>query len=236
MKKAPLDYCVGIDGCRDGWIVVYSPISSFSQAKAQHYKKLSQLKEDFSKKSIIVIDIPIGLETTKSNRMCDIEARKFLGSRSSTVFSPPCVDALYSKDYDEARVVNLKRTGKSISKQSWFLSKKILEARECSEIGLDLKEGHPECSFAEFLGRPIIHNKKGMHGLLTRVGILNSLGFNLSELVEMLPKSALAKADDLIDATILCWTASRLSKGKNRKFPTEKIQKNSIMNQPYIYI
>ena len=232
MAKIFTTYCIGIDGCKDGWVVVYCPVSNFSKAKAQYYKKLSQLENDFSEPSIGVIDIPIGLEFDKPNRSCDIEARKFLGKRSSTIFSPPCLDAIYSKSYEEAKKINQMRTGKSISKQSWFLSKKILETKHFVESNtkLSLKEGHPECSFAEYLGAPIIENKKGMRGIFKRLDILNKLNFNLPNLVEMLPKRPRIGIDDLFDATILCWTASRLVNGNSKTFPnTDNNQSKSFI-------
>ena len=151
--------------------------------------KLSQLSENFSNDSIIIIDIPIGLELTSPNRICDIEARKFLGTRSSTIFSPPCLEAIFCQNYNQAKAINLTNTGKSISKQSWFLSKKILEAREFSEKSFTLKEGHPECSFAEFEGKPLTDKKKSTRGLFKRVHILEQLGFRPPLLAEMLPEN-----------------------------------------------
>ena len=47
MKKNLPTYCVGIDGCKDGWVTVYSPLSSFDKAKAQHYQTLSQMSTLF---------------------------------------------------------------------------------------------------------------------------------------------------------------------------------------------
>lgn len=227
MKKNYSAYCVGIDGCKDGWVAVYCPAFSFNRSKVRHYKKLSQLTEDFSQNSTLVIDIPIGLETDNPNRTCDIEARRFLGSRSSTIFSPPCLDAIRSPSYEEAKVLNLIKTGKSISKQSWFLSKKILEAKKFNENEMNLNEGHPECSFAEYLGKPILANKKGMRGIFKRLAILSKLNFKLPDLVEMLPENANVSIDDLLDAAILSWSASRVSNGKSKTFPNSNNNRNS---------
>ena len=221
MKKNHLAYCIGVDGCKDGWIAVYCPVLNFSNAKANHYKTLSHLKNNFAKDSIVIIDMPIGLEVHKPNRSCDIEARNFLGKRSSTIFSPPCRDALNSKSYDEAKIINLKKTGKSISKQSWFLSSKILETKNFIETQsvLDIKEGHPECSFAECAGAPILDSKKSLHGIIKRLDILQKLNFNPSKLVEELSKKTQVKIDDLFDAAILCWTASRYASGDSKTLP-----------------
>ena len=230
MKIQTSTYCIGIDGCKDGWVAVYCPVLAFDQAQAKHYTELSQLRNDFIKPSIIIIDIPIGLETNEPNRSCDIEARKFLRNRSSTVFSPPCLEAIFSTDYNTAKEINLKRTGKSISKQSFFLSHKIRETKRFVEVEkqFDIREGHPECSFAEYQGKPLTNNKKGMLGILQRQAILNKLNFNLFKLAKMLPINCGVKIDDLFDATILCWTASRVFSGSSRTFPNSPSSVNSF--------
>ena len=235
MGKPLLSNFVGIDGCKDGWVVVSCPSSSFSEAKSYHYEKLSQLADNFSNESIVIIDIPIGLSVSSPNRDCDVEARKFLGIRSSTIFSPPCLEAIFCENYNQAKAINLTNTGKSISKQSWFLSKKILEAREFSEKKFKLKEGHPECSFAEFTGRPLIDKKKSTRGIFKRVHILEQLGFRPPILAEMLPKNTAVGADDLLDATILCWVASKFYNGESKKFPSTKTSSRKCYHDLSIY-
>jgi predicted RNase H-like nuclease len=130
------------------------------------------------------------------------------------------LEAIFCENYNQAQAINLTNTGKSISKQSWFLSKKILEAREFSEKSVKLKEGHPECSFAEFEGKPLIDKKKSTRGLFKRIHILEQLGFRPPLLAEMLPESTAIGADDLVDATILCWVASKFYNGESKKFPS----------------
>ena len=238
MIKTLPTHCVGIDGCKDGWVAVYCPTFSFKQAQAQHYRELSDLTNDFTPNSIIIIDIPIGLPNHMPNRPCDIEARKFLGHRSSTIFSPPCHDALYSTNYDEAKIINLKKTGKSISKQSWFLSKKIMETKNFikNQNNFVLKEGHPECSFAQYNGKPIAENKKGMHGILKRLEILAKLEFNVPELSQMIPKETKVGIDDLLDASILCWTAKRLLQGESRTLPASTLANEKNDNEFFINV
>ena len=235
MGKRLLSSFVGIDGCKDGWIAVSCPSSSFSEAKAHHYKKLSQLTKSFSYDSIVIIDIPLGLEVSSPNRKCDVEARKFLGLRSSTIFSPPCLEAVFCENYNQAKAINLTQTGKSISKQSWFLSKKILEAREFSEKGFKLKEGHPECSFADFAGRPLLDKKKSTRGIFKRVHILEQLGFRPPLLAEMLPENTAVGADDLLDAMILCWVARKFYNGESKKFPSTETSIRELYHDMSIY-
>ena len=235
MRKFLQNKCIGVDGCKDGWVIVSCSASSFNEAEVHHYETLSQLSDGFSNSSVVIIDIPIGLEVIKANRACDTEARNFLGKRSSTIFSPPCLEALFCESYDQAKTVNLANTGKSISKQSWFLSKKILEAKSFSENVFNLKEGHPECSFADFLGSPLLDNKKSVRGLFKRVEILEKFGFNLPRLAKMLPEKTAISADDLLDAAILCWTASKFYYGRSKTFPSSTIAKQTKDHDLFIY-
>lgn len=238
MKKNLKTSCIGIDGCKDGWVVVYCSVFAFNKAKAAHYKKLSELNNDFTKSSIGIIDMPIRIESNNANRSSDMAARKFLAHRSSTIFSPPCYDALYSQSYEEANAINKKHTGKGISKQSWFLSKKIIETRNFVEgkNGLNLREGHPECSFAEYLGKPISENKKRMRGIFKRLEVLNNLKFKVSELAEMLPKDTAVGIDDLLDAAILCWTASRFVSGDIKTLPSFTPGNEQSSSDFFIYV
>ena len=57
--------------------------------------------------------------------------------------------------------------------------------------------------------------------MFRRLEILTNLNFDLPKLANMLPESARFKTDDLFDAAILSWTASRLFKRQNKKFPSQ---------------
>ena len=211
-EKKNSKYCLGVDGCVGGWLVVCVENGDFEDAQAFFLPNLLELRTFASSfDTEIVIDIPIGLENDKPSRICDIKGRKYLGVRSSTIFSPPCKDSLLAEDYTSAQNINLKRTGVSISKQSWFLSSKILEAQEEVLNGIELKEGHPECSFAAFLGNiPIKDKKKSLKGIIKRVKCVTEIGFQLDKLTLSLPDRLSAKIDDLLDAAILSWTATRI--------------------------
>ena len=64
------------------------------------------------------------------------------------------------------------------------------------------------------------------------MGIPSELNFNLPHLVEMLPKNTKIGIDDLLDATILCWTANRFYKGVGQTLPEKKITKDEF----FIYV
>ena len=47
MAKIFTTYCIGIDGCKDGWVVVYCPVSNFSKAKDELNWKPYYVNEEF---------------------------------------------------------------------------------------------------------------------------------------------------------------------------------------------
>ena len=211
--------CVGIDGCKSGWIAISSYPFFFKKAKVNYINDLKDLKLLFPDSSIFLIDIPIGLKNTRKSRLCDLHARKFLGLRKSSIFIPPCKDALLKDSYEEANETNKFKTGKGLSKQAWFLSKKIKEAERQIKSGTQLKEGHPECSFTTLMGSSPRASKKTLKGLFERINALTKLGFNLCDLAYQLSTPVDAAADDLLDAAALCWSASRLATGQGKTIP-----------------
>ena len=73
----------------------------------------------------IFIDIPIGLSSENFKRNIEEIMRKYLPKRGSTIFTPACRKAVYAENYDEAKANNKKILGKSLSIQSFNISKKI---------------------------------------------------------------------------------------------------------------
>ena len=115
--------------------------------------------------------------------------------------------------------INKEKTGLGLSKQSWFLKDKILDAHNAIEQGLYLKEGHPECSFAALSGKPIENSKKTPSGIITRLLCLQEIGFNFKRALKNFPPNMEIKTDDFLDAAILCWTATRVDSNSNFTFP-----------------
>ena len=211
--------CVGIDGCKNGWIAISSYPFSFENAKVSYINDLNRLDFLFPNSSTFLIDIPIGLKNDRGPRLCDVYAKKFLGLRKNSIFIPPCKDALLANSYEDANRTNKSKTGKGLSKQAWFLSKKIKEAENQVKAGTHLKEGHPECSFTALMGSSPKASKKTLKGLFERINALTKLGFNLCYLADQVSSSIDASADDLLDAAILCWSASRLATGQGKTIP-----------------
>jgi predicted RNase H-like nuclease len=116
----------GIDGCKTGWMVA----SSDARLGELQFEILRDLLGVFDQarrgEAFFVIDIPIGPENGKS-RDCDIRARKILSKRhKGSVFPAPprcCLSAC--DDYARANRLAREASGKSLSKQSHAILKKI---------------------------------------------------------------------------------------------------------------
>jgi predicted RNase H-like nuclease len=94
------------------------------------------------------VDMPIGLGDA-APRVCDIEARKFLGRSRSSVFPAPPRAILGCEDYRTALDIARSTTGRGISKQSFNITAKVAELDRLvqSRTACEIVEVHPECSF-----------------------------------------------------------------------------------------
>jgi predicted RNase H-like nuclease/predicted enzyme related to lactoylglutathione lyase len=160
---------------------------------------------------VIGVDIPIGIPDLKP-RPADAAARKFVGPRASSVFTTPVRHVLEAATYAEARGVATELTGKSISAQTYALRKRILEVDEHAHGDERVIEVHPEVSFRELAHRPL-PSKHRAEGLIERRRLLEDAGI---ELPESVPRVA---EPDLLDATVVAWTARRYAVGQALPLP-----------------
>lgn len=219
MPLANITEIVGVDGCRSGWLAV-SAAPDLTRARAHHYPTLAALIAAHPE-AMIVIDMPIGLANDAEGRVADVAARALLGPRRSSVFTPPCRDALYASDYEAANAAQRRVTGKGLSKQSWMIAPKMREADQAltSQLQSRIVEGHPELAFTLAHGAPMTTHKSRFHGLFERLRVLSSLGLDPAALAKDLPQDIDAQPDDLIDACILTHVAAKRLRGAARRLP-----------------
>jgi len=77
---------LGIDSCKGGWFTV--ALDEIYKPTFCLLKNILQVIEKFSDFNLALIDIPICMADT-GFRQCDILGRKYLGKRSSTIFTVP---------------------------------------------------------------------------------------------------------------------------------------------------
>jgi predicted RNase H-like nuclease len=101
---------LGIDGCKTGWCVaVYDGINY----SIEIFSTRNQILHQHSDAICCLIDMPIGLPRNGEKRNQESIARKELSPGfSSTIFTPPCYEALSATNYEEAKLINQQITGK----------------------------------------------------------------------------------------------------------------------------
>ena len=223
-------WVAGVDGCRAGWVVVL--LSDTQRGIHPQIKVCRRFKEVLRllpKPAVIAVDIPIGLldKPQRGGRACDQEARRLLGRRASSVFTPPSRRALKARKYSEVR-----RQG--LSRQAFGILPKIREVDRLMIPKLQRRvyEAHPELAFRALAGNPMRFSKKTPQGHRER---LDALKKSRSQMVELLRDARKAvrptpvTPDDLLDACVLAHIAGRIAK-KNavRVPPTPPVDRKGL--------
>ncbi len=206
-------YIVGIDGCKYGWIAIR--ITEDAQFNISKHSNITSIFKDYPNAEKYLIDMVIGL--ADKNHPRDIEGlarQKLKPNRVSSVFTPPCRDAVYENSYELAKEKNKAILGKAFSIQAWNIVPKIRELDEFILKNVDLKnkifEAHPEVCFASLNDKtPMIFKKKEKEGIEERLNLLQSLFSKSREIFEQGNTQFLkkdVKSDDIIDALGLAIT------------------------------
>ena len=167
---------------------------------------------DAGELAAVAVDIPIGLATSGPRR-ADVEARRQLGPRRSSVFPAPARSVLAATSYEEACALSRAASGKAISKQLFNILPKIREvdAVVTPQRQRRLFEMCPELSLAILAGAPMSHAKTTAAGRVERLHALGT-AFGRAEIERHLRSAPRgAKTDDLLDAFAGAWTAVRFA-------------------------
>jgi predicted RNase H-like nuclease len=166
--------------------------------------------------SAAAIDIPIGLAGDCARR-ADVEARRQLGRRRSSVFPAPVRSVLAATTYEEACALSRASCGKAISKQLFNILPKI---REVDALMTPLRqqrlfEMSPELSLAILAGAPMEHPKTTPAGRAERIHLLGAaLGrVEVERHLQRPPRGA--RVDDVLDAFAGAWTARRYAAARH---------------------
>jgi predicted RNase H-like nuclease len=198
----------GVDGYRGGWVAVVLDAGGRLEVRtARGFDELLGLSVD-----VIAVDIPISLPES-APRLADVDARRFVGRRASSVFPTPPRAVLEAETFAEACERAQTLTGKAISRQSFALRKRILELDTLAEQDERIVEVHPEVSFCTLAGRPLLHSKHTPEGLAERRELLEAAGVELPAAPRGVPEA------DLLDAAVAAWTAARYAHEDARPLP-----------------
>lgn len=206
---------VGVDGCPDGWVAV---VLADDAVDVVHVPTAEGLDALVPAGSIVAVDIPMWFPTVPPRRS-EVAARAVLGAkRASSIFPTPIRAAIDAPDHATANAISRERTGRGVSAQAYALTAKIREVDVWrARTRLDVREVHPETSFALLLDGPAVHAKKTWSGMGERRRALAGVGIDLTPF----EGRALGRAavDDVIDAGVAAWTARRIARGEAQRLP-----------------
>jgi predicted RNase H-like nuclease len=161
------------------------------------------------------VDIPIGLPLERC-RQADLEARTFVGPRWRSVFLTPPRAVLEAPTYSEANALAIQLTGRGISTQAFGIRTKILEVDRLAPEGKRIIEIHPEVSFRHLAGAVLDTSKNTWAGFWTRLDLLRRVGIDLSIDLGI---AGSAGVDDVLDAAVAAYSATRYAQGQARSLP-----------------
>src|SRR5262245_24608879 len=215
----------GIDGGRAGWLVVLA--HPFARNAQEHQVTVCPRFDDvlalLPTSTVSAVDIPIGLlaEQQPGGRDCDRCARRLLGRRASSVFTPPTRSLLDATHYAQVR-------GHGLSIQAFNILSKIREVDRVMTPVLQQRvyEAHPELAFQALAGHPIQDRKKTVTGREERLRVLENILSPLFHGIRTAFASVLhackradVAPDDILDAYVLVWTALRIWHAQAHRVP-----------------
>lgn len=198
---------LGLDACKMGWCGIGSINNRLFWGC---FSGLEEVVNKYPMINRILIDIPIGLSSKNFKRTVDAKARTLLGHRKSSIFSPPCREAVYAENYKEALALNKKIEGKGISVQAYNISSKIKETDlwvDQKSSNIQIFEAHPELCFKTLNNNTDVEfSKHTKEGIDQRKNIIFSHDEALKSVFENLMsdfKRNQVKRDDILDAMAL---------------------------------
>lgn len=220
---------VGIDGAglgdRRGWVA--TRLVDRSLDEIAFFDSLVGLLETFDRAEVVGVDAPIGHddpsgEKRGGRRRADVEARKALDERSSSVFPVPPIDLLEADEHAQASRQAEKRGTIKPTARVWAMRERILETNRVAEADDRLVEVHPELGFhvlgMEQGGLPAqLASKRSWDGLAARIDLLDQVG--LSPSGPLGTEAGLAGPDDVLDSIVAAWSADRVARGSAIPFP-----------------
>ena len=215
----------GIDGCRAGWVVVLAhPLTRHAQAHQMTVcTRFEEVLALLPPSTVSAVDIPIGLLTERQpgGRDCDRCARRLLGRRASSVFTPPTRPLLNATHYAQVR-------GHGLSIQAFNILPKIREVDRVMSPVLQQRvyEAHPELAFQALAGCPVQDRKKTVAGREERLHVLENIPSPLfhgirtafGNILRAYKRTDVAP-DDILDAYVLVWTALRIWRAQAQRVP-----------------
>lgn len=216
----------GIDGCPAGWVAA---IQADTEVELRLASRLKDLVDGLPARSLLAIDMPIGLPEA-GPRECDVLARRRLGAaRGASVFAAPVRAVLNARDYATALARHRRADGRGLSRQAFNILPKIREVDRLLASRPNLRrrmiEVHPESSFAQWNGgAPIPAGKKTREGRQQRSHLVDTRWPGLREAFLALTLRREVAEDDILDAFAALWSAERYVRGEALCLPERRVR------------
>ncbi len=197
-------------------MVVTVPLEGAGPYDVRAVPDLSEVMGDIDEGRLhaAAIDMPIGLPES-GPRAADVEARRRVGPRRSSVFPAPARAVVGAPTYAEACARSRLACGKAISKQLFNILGKIAEVDALVTPSLQERvvEMFPEWSMTVLAGSPMAHPKRTAAGRAERVAALGAVFGHGALEAHLRRRPGGAGIDDVLDAFAGAWTARRLARG-----------------------
>jgi predicted RNase H-like nuclease len=204
---------LGVDVAgRFGWVGVIIDDAGFRGSRVGSLAELIQWAEPVA---AIGVDIPIGT-LPGGGRLADAAARRFVGPRRSSVFNSPPTEAVTNDTYEAANRELHAHGYPRMSRQTWGLRAKMMEAEAIAQHDDRLVEVHPEVSFCALSGTHLGWSKKSWNGQMFRIRLLDDAGIRFPD---DMGGAGAAPVDDVLDATAAAWSAHRRAHGLSVPLP-----------------
>jgi predicted RNase H-like nuclease len=208
---------LGVDACPAGWLGITLGPEGVRAYVEEVIGDLVSAAASEGAIDAVGIDIPIGLPD-EGRRAADEGATRSIGALRSSVFATPVRAALRAPDHATAVALNRELAGFGISIQAYGLRHRIFEVEEwVQSSALVVCEVHPEVSFAQMAGGPLVLRKSTWAGIERRRDLLTGEGIRLAGDLGLAGRAA--KVDDVLDAAAAAWTAGRIAQGIAHSIP-----------------
>jgi predicted RNase H-like nuclease len=200
----------GLDGCPGGWVQVLVSADGQGKSEVMVIPDIASVVSnvDSGRLAAVGIDIPIGLPDSGSRR-CDIEARRMIGPRRSSVFPAPARGLLGAETYEDAVARSRAISGKGISRQTFAILPRIheLDLQITQDRQRHFVEVHPEVCFTVLAGAPMENYKGTSQGRAERLAVLRRVFPDVDEHAAKRIRGT--QPDDVLDAYAAAWSARR---------------------------
>ena len=205
---------IGADVCKGGWVFVQLQNGAF--ATAAIYPNFANGVAQCANAAVIAVDIPIGYPAQPAlERAADNEARDIVGPRRASVFPALHPAVLGAPNAPAAHNIWLALAGCRVPPLSLSLAPKIREVYAVAAQDPRVYEVHPEVSFRALAGNPL-SPKKQWNGHVERRTLLQQAGIIIPG---YLGAAGTAGPDDVLDAAVAAWSASRIHAGVANSLP-----------------